>query len=117
MAFATRYLILVAIAFCISLFSAPARAQSSTSIFSVSSASTSTVQARIYPGNSKYAYYGCYNETTKINNTAGLRALRGGTSESLDIMTVPMCLKFCRGFEFAGLEYARFASPPSPAII
>ena len=32
------------------------------------------------------------------------------------MMTVPMCLKFCRGYEFAGLEYARFGPPPLSMI-
>ncbi|RDW85101.1 hypothetical protein BP6252_02691 [Coleophoma cylindrospora] len=75
----------------------------STTTSSAASTSTSTA-ATIYPGNTKYTYLGCYNETTTINNTAMTRALQG-TSESNDTMTVEVCLAFCAGSTYAGLEY------------
>lgn len=71
-----------------------------------------SVNATIYPGDSTYTYYGCYNETTLINGTAGLRALSGGADETSDSMTVETCLKFCQsngGGAFAGLEYTKYA--------
>ncbi|KAL2165820.1 hypothetical protein VTG60DRAFT_3743 [Thermothelomyces hinnuleus] len=72
------------------------------------------------PSSSGYVYYGCYNETTELPDTAGVRALHDGTNlVQPDSMTVEMCLDFCRTgagdanggktgqFQFAGLEYAR----------
>ncbi|PQE15506.1 WSC domain-containing protein [Rutstroemia sp. NJR-2017a WRK4] len=76
---------------------------------SASSTSTSTQTAAAVPGSSNYEYLGCYNETTLVNNTAGLRALNDGPREAMDIMTVEMCLRFCKGYglKYAGLEYTR----------
>ncbi|KAI1266809.1 WSC domain-containing protein [Xylariaceae sp. FL1019] len=62
-----------------------------------------------------YAYIGCYNETTTLPNTNGLRALSGGITEALpDTMTVSRCLDFCQhndtthgAYQLAGLEYSR----------
>jgi hypothetical protein len=64
---------------------------------------------------------GCYNETTDLPNTTGVRALSGGTNlVAAGNMTVEMCWAFCRtgagdasggksgSFKFAGLEYARY---------
>jgi hypothetical protein len=66
-----------------------------------------TVTGVIDPGNNKYSYYGCYSETTALNQTAGRRALYGGSMEALNTMTVSTCLSFCNegAFPFAGLEY------------
>jgi hypothetical protein len=63
----------------------------------------------IFPGNGKYVYNGCYNETTLINGTGGQRALAGGMMESVDTMTVDTCLNYCSTgpYKYAGLEYAR----------
>jgi hypothetical protein len=65
--------------------------------------------ATIYQASSGWAYYGCYNETTTINGTDGLRALYG-IEETLTTMTVPTCLAYCQSnsYSFAGLEYTRF---------
>jgi hypothetical protein len=65
--------------------------------------------ASIYQPSSGWVYYGCYNETTTINGTDGLRALYG-IEETLTTMTVPTCLAYCQSnsYSFAGLEYTRF---------
>lgn len=67
-----------------------------------------------------YAYHGCYNETTDLPDTTGVRALAGGANlVKPGGMTVETCLDFCKTgagdasggksgrFKFAGLEYAR----------
>ena len=74
----------------------------------------------IPPSKSGYTYLGCYNETTDLADTAGLRALNGGKSAAKPgEMTVDMCLEFCstgagdsKGgntarFVYVGLEYSR----------
>jgi len=74
----------------------------------------------IPPSKSGYTYLGCYNETTDLPDTAGLRALNGGKNVvKPGEMTVNMCLEFCstgagdsKGgntamFEYVGLEYSR----------
>ncbi|KAI9645536.1 hypothetical protein NHQ30_006278 [Ciborinia camelliae] len=53
---------------------------------------SSTATAAIVPSSSSYTYLGCYNETSNTNSTGGLRALHGGVTEALDVMTVPLCL-------------------------
>lgn len=82
-----------------------ARAQTTTA-----NTATPSSSASIYPGTTKWEYHGCYNETTGINGTAGLRALSGGTTDAVDTMSVPVCLNLCEGgnYAFAGLEYRRF---------
>jgi hypothetical protein len=84
-------------------------------------AETSQQQVAVHTSpSSGYAYYGCYNETTDLPDTAGVRALNGGTSlVRAGAMTADMCWEFCRtgagdssggkggSFKFAGLEYAR----------
>ncbi|KAK4151956.1 WSC domain-containing protein [Chaetomidium leptoderma] len=72
------------------------------------------------PSSSGYVYHGCYNETTDLPDTTGVRALHGGAHLIRPgNMTVDMCWDFCRTgagdssggtsgrFRFAGLEYAR----------
>ncbi|RAL60372.1 hypothetical protein DID88_000148 [Monilinia fructigena] len=73
-----------------------------------SSSSTTTVPATV-PSASSYTYFGCYNETSNTNRTGGLRALNGGVNEALDVMTVPLCMAFCKsnGYAYAGIEYTR----------
>lgn len=66
----------------------------------------------IYKDSQKYAYYGCYNETTEIDGSDHSRALSDGTNEvKRGEMTVPMCLGFCSGgkteYRYAGLEWSR----------
>ncbi|CAM1506748.1 Fc.00g063890.m01.CDS01 [Cosmosporella sp. VM-42] len=68
--------------------------------------------ATIYEESTTYDYYGCYNETTDIDNTAKNRALDGGTHMvKKGTMTVPMCLNFCTSnnteYTYAGLEWSR----------
>ncbi|TGO37962.1 hypothetical protein BHYA_0085g00390 [Botrytis hyacinthi] len=58
--------------------------------------STSTTIATIVPSASSYTYLGCYNETLNTNTTGGLRSLNGGVTEALDLMTVPLCMAFCK---------------------
>ncbi|KAI1312409.1 WSC domain-containing protein [Xylaria venustula] len=66
---------------------------------------------------STYSYAGCWNETSDLAGTNGLRAL-DGTSEVLPgEMTVQKCLDFCahgnsssgaaHAYRLAGLEYSR----------
>ncbi|OAA73501.1 Carbohydrate-binding WSC [Cordyceps fumosorosea ARSEF 2679] len=70
-------------------------------------------QLRVYVDDThKYAYYGCYNETTLAEGSAGTRALAGGTSlVRPDNMTVPTCLSFCQDgdtkYRYAGVEWSR----------
>ncbi|KND89522.1 WSC domain-containing protein 2 [Tolypocladium ophioglossoides CBS 100239] len=66
----------------------------------------------IYKDSQKYAYYGCYNETTGIDGSDHSRALSDGINEvKRGEMTVPMCLSFCSGgkteYRYAGLEWSR----------
>ncbi|KAK3904842.1 putative fungistatic metabolite [Staphylotrichum tortipilum] len=69
---------------------------------------------------SGYTYHGCYNETTNLPDTAGVRALgEGAVLVAPGNMTVETCWAFCKSgagdskggtggrFKFAGLEYAR----------
>lgn len=67
---------------------------------------------KIYKESNKYRYYGCYNETTQIKDSAEQRALNGGAHLiRAGKMTVPMCLEFCASngteYAFAGLEWSR----------
>ena len=83
-------------------------------------AAATTVEIYTAPG-SGYKYHGCYNETTELPDTLGVRALNGGTNEVRPgNMTVDMCIAFCGTgagdasggktgkFAFVGLEYARY---------
>jgi hypothetical protein len=76
---------------------------------STTSASLPVATGFIYPGDAKYVYNGCYNETTLVNGTGGRRALFGGGMEALDTMTVSTCLDYCNmgGNKYAGLEYGK----------
>ncbi|KAI1329610.1 WSC domain-containing protein [Xylariaceae sp. FL0255] len=64
---------------------------------------------------SGYVYIGCWNETTDLPDTNGLRALSGGINEVLPgSMTVSVCADFCAHndtshgpYKLAGLEYSR----------
>ncbi|KAG8675140.1 hypothetical protein FPOAC2_01184 [Fusarium poae] len=81
-------------------------------VTSQESSSTNTSQPRIYPGSDGYKYYGCYNETTQIQDSAEDRALADGTHlVKAGKMTVPMCLEFCTSngtqYKYAGLEWSR----------
>ncbi|KAJ3532126.1 hypothetical protein NM208_g8577 [Fusarium decemcellulare] len=67
---------------------------------------------RIHKESTKYKYYGCYNETTDITDSAETRALTGGSHlVTAGKMTVPMCLEFCASngtdYTYAGLEWSR----------
>ncbi|KAF4972186.1 hypothetical protein FZEAL_9648 [Fusarium zealandicum] len=68
----------------------------------------------VYKESNKYKYYGCYNETVEIEDSAEVRALNGG-AHLVDTkqMTVPMCLDFCTSngsYQYAGVEWSRFVS-------
>ncbi|KAI1828473.1 WSC domain-containing protein [Xylaria intraflava] len=61
-----------------------------------------------------YTYAGCWNETTDLPGTTGLRALDGINKVLLGTMTVQKCLDFCAhsdgahgAHRLAGLEYSR----------
>lgn len=67
----------------------------------------------IYNESKKYNYYGCYNETVQVADSAQVRALDGGTNLiKKGSMTVDMCLDFCQKsgsveYTYAGLEWSR----------
>ena len=84
-------------------------AATTTSTSPTASSPPTSTGASIFPGTSTWTYYGCYNETTLLNGTNGLRALNGGVMETLDTLTVQTCLTYCAGnsYAFAGLEYTR----------
>jgi hypothetical protein len=46
---------------------------------SSAAASSSTDMVMVYPGSGAWSYYGCYNETTGVANSGGVRALAGGS--------------------------------------
>ncbi|KAK4973995.1 hypothetical protein LTR66_011134 [Elasticomyces elasticus] len=57
----------------------PSPSPSTTSVAAVSSSSSSpSSTATVAPGTSGYSYIGCYNETTGIAGSGGVRALVGG---------------------------------------
>jgi len=67
----------------------------------------------IYRGSNEYTYYGCYNETTQVQDSAEERALADGSHlVKAGKMTVPMCLDFCTSngtqYKYAGLEWSRY---------
>ena len=79
-------------------------------------AASAVDNVNIYKGDKKYEYFGCYNETTEIPDSAGTRALDGGINEvKKGEMTVPMCLSFCGDgdtqYRYAGLEWSRCVFP------
>ncbi|KAH7270135.1 WSC domain-containing protein [Fusarium redolens] len=66
----------------------------------------------IYRASGQYKYYGCYNETMQIQDSAQERALTGGSHlVKAGKMTVPICLEFCASngtqYQYAGLEWSR----------
>ncbi|EON67892.1 hypothetical protein W97_07389 [Coniosporium apollinis CBS 100218] len=69
-------------------------------------ASSTPAGPTISPGEGKYQYVGCYNETTHIEAGGSVRALQG-KPEANDEMTPARCFAFCGGTQFAGLEYGR----------
>ncbi|KAI1420608.1 WSC domain-containing protein [Xylaria sp. FL1777] len=81
---------------------------------SPSTPSPTTALQIVNSSSSNYTYAGCWNETTGLSGTTGLRAL-GGPSEVLrGQMTVELCLDFCahgsgqmHAYRLAGLEYSR----------
>ncbi|KAF2493734.1 WSC-domain-containing protein, partial [Lophium mytilinum] len=72
-------------------------------------AASASASATVYPEAGTYKYAGCYNETTGYKENGGARALSAGgwTMEGQDDMTPDMCLSFCDGMNYAGLEYGR----------
>ncbi|GJN73202.1 hypothetical protein PLICBS_007278 [Purpureocillium lilacinum] len=82
------------------------------SLTATTAAQDPSSQLTIYNDSKKYAYHGCYNETTEIPGSDHTRALGGGINEvKRGEMTVPMCLAFCSNsdtqYRYAGLEWAR----------
>ncbi|KAH7197377.1 WSC domain-containing protein [Fusarium flagelliforme] len=74
--------------------------------------STKNSEPSIYRGSNEYTYYGCYNETTQVQDSAEERALADGSHlVKAGKMTVPMCLDFCTSngtqYKYAGLEWSR----------
>ena len=76
--------------------------------------STSSTNLTIVDGTaSKYIYAGCWNETSALPGTTGLRALDGASENLPGEMTAEKCLDFCaqtrssRPYRLAGLEYSR----------
>ncbi|PHH86132.1 hypothetical protein CDD83_10683 [Cordyceps sp. RAO-2017] len=67
---------------------------------------------RIYNESRRYAYHGCYNETTEVEGSARARALADGFNDVRQgDMTVPLCLGLCGNaatpYRYAGLEWSR----------
>ncbi|KAH6854243.1 WSC domain-containing protein [Chaetomium sp. MPI-CAGE-AT-0009] len=63
----------------------------------VTAATQPTPLSIVTSPSSGYVYHGCYNETTGLPDTAGARALGGGTNAVRPgAMTVEMCWDFCR---------------------
>ena len=54
---------------------------------SIVNPTTAASTATPLPSASNYAYAGCWNETTQVPNTGGLRALSNGNSVSSAILT------------------------------
>ena len=79
------------------------------------SAQAASDKISIYKDSQKYAYHGCYNETTEIDGSDHSRALADGANVvKRGEMTVPMCLSFCSGgkteYRYAGLEWSRYVA-------
>ncbi|KAI1369343.1 WSC domain-containing protein [Xylaria arbuscula] len=81
---------------------------------STSNNTTTTTNLTIVDGSSSnYVYAGCWNETSALPDTTGLRALDGASETLPGEMTVEKCLDFCaqtrpsRPYQLAGLEYSR----------
>jgi hypothetical protein len=87
------------------LFPSLISAQSSTNIVypTRAASSASTLQSGF-----GYKYMGCYNETSGVSGSGGVRALSGGSDVQTNLMDVGTCLNFCGGSQFAGLEYGEF---------
>jgi len=67
---------------------------------------TATAQS-IYPGDASWTYKGCFNETSQLNSSSGLRALNNGPTNTNEQMSVPVCLTSCKGYKYAGVEYTK----------
>ncbi|TKA30489.1 hypothetical protein B0A50_02717 [Salinomyces thailandicus] len=73
---------------------------------------TAAATATPLPSAHGYTYAGCYNETTRIKNAGGVRALPDMSSAN-NTMTVSSCLDFCAQgnngttMNYAGIEYGR----------
>lgn len=80
-------------------------AQSSTDIVYPTRASSG---ASTLPTGFGYKYMGCYNETSGVTGSGGVRALSGGSEVQTNLMDVGTCLNFCGGSKFAGIEYGEF---------
>ena len=103
----TRICALVAFFLSVSLQLQLVHGQATTT--SAAAPSQTSTSATVYPGTASWVYYGCWNETTGMNQTGGVRALTGAL-EAADTMTVQTCLDFCsgKGLSLAGLEYTRY---------
>ncbi|KAI0974545.1 WSC domain-containing protein [Xylaria arbuscula] len=92
-------------------------AQSSTSTTTPSPSSTAPALQIVNGSESAYSYAGCWNETSGLAGTTGLRALDGPSEVLPGEMTVQKCLDFCahgnsstgaaHAYRLAGLEYSR----------
>jgi len=60
-----------------------------------------TIGLVVSPGNSQYTSIGCYTEATTG------RALSAKSYSDSTEMTVEICLAFCSGYEYAGVEYGQ----------
>jgi hypothetical protein len=74
----------------------------------------------IYDDSKTYAYQGCYNETTNLEDSSGRRALDGGITDVREgEMTVELCLDICGNgdveYRFAGLQWARYVFHRNPS--
>ena len=69
-----------------------------------------TAAQTLYPGDASWTYKGCFNETSQLNSSSGLRALNNGPTTTNDQMNVPVCLTSCKGYKYAGVEYTKLVT-------
>lgn len=84
MARSQRTQLLLAAAFLLRLLVVVSAQAASSSSSASAAAPTSTDMVMVYPGSGAWSYYGCYNETTGVANSGGVRALAGGSMVCLD---------------------------------
>ncbi|KAK4614763.1 WSC domain-containing protein [Fulvia fulva] len=81
-------------------------AQDTSIVYPTTAAPTATT----VPSLNGYTFAGCWNETDRLTEGGGARALQGNTTAS-NTLTPSSCISFCASLKpatsFAGLEYGR----------
>lgn len=70
-----------------------------------------TYSTRVFPGNSQFTSLGCYTDN------GSNRTLTGPYFLANQSLTVEGCLDFCKGYEYAGVEYAQEVCPCLPSSV